>query len=224
MDLLGKGVYPLNQAARLLHADVASVRRWMTGYTRKGRVYAPLWRPELESADLTCPSISFRDLLELRMVAAFAKHGVSVAVIRATIDSAREHFSADFPLSTKRFLTDGKTIFLEAVDAAEPPMVDVARRQFVFSTIIRPSLLDSVEFDGASPRRWFPLGPRKRHVLLDPAVQFGAPIVSGAGIPTDTLAAAYWAQNKDSRAVGRIFDVDPKLVMAAVKFEQQLTA
>jgi uncharacterized protein (DUF433 family) len=227
VDFLGKGVYPLPQAARLVGADSASVRRWMLGYQRKGKGYGPLWVGELNDTALNTPSVSFRDLLELRMVAAFAKHGVATSVIRKTIDTARQDFGSDFPLSTKRFLTDGKKIFLEAIDAGGTDgetMVDVVRRQFVFSSIIRPSILGSVEFDGETPRRWFPLGTRRRQVLLDPEIQFGAPIVAGAGIPTDTIAAAYVAEGMDSRAVGRIFDIEPRLVDAAVAFEKQLLA
>jgi uncharacterized protein (DUF433 family) len=60
--------------------------------------------------------------------------------------------------------------------------------------------------------------------VLDPEVQFGAPIVAEAGIPTDTLYASFLAEGRDQVAVARIFDVPAKLVAAAVQFEEKLPA
>lgn len=225
MNLVGTGVYPLRHAARLAEADPAAVRRWLLGYTRKGQRYAPLWQGELANADLGEPVIGFRDLLELRLVAAFERHGVSLRVIRATVEAARAEFKTDYPLTAKRFLTDGKSIYLEAVKATgEDHMIDLPKRQLVFSDIIRPSLYAGIEYEGVKARRWYPLGDAKKTVMLDPGVQFGAPIVARAGIPTDTILAAFEAQKGDRRAVARIFDITPQEVDAAVRFEHKLAA
>lgn len=224
MDFVGTGAYRLRQAARLVGADPAAVRRWLLGYRRQGRDYAPLWRSQLAGAGLGDDVIGFRDLLELRLVAAFAKHGVGMSVIRATADAAREVFRTDYPLTAQRFLTDGKSIFLEAVKAGggEGEMIDLHRRQLVFSEIIRPSLYAGIEYDGARALRWYPLGGKA--VVLDPRMQFGSPVVAQAGIPTDTIHAAFLAEGRDRRAVARIFDITPREVDAAVKFETQLAA
>lgn len=227
--LVGTGIYTLAQAARLARADRRAVRRWMLGYGRKDgdvrRFSPPLWRAQLADADLNEPSIGFQDLLELRLVNAFVQHGVSLTVIRATVDSAREEFGTAYPLTAKRFRTDGKKIFLEAVArTGEEKMIDMAKRQFVFSDVIKPSLYAGIEYDDGSARRWYPMGTDQKTVVLDPAKQFGTPIIKGAGIPTDTLYAAYLAEKRDSRMVGRIFDVSPRVVEAAVRFEQAFGA
>jgi uncharacterized protein (DUF433 family) len=224
MSLIGTGVYVLRQVARLIEADSASVRRWLLGYTRRGQEYAPLWRSELADVDLGEPVVGFRDLLELRLVAAFASHGVSLRTIRATADYARQEFGTAYPLTSQRFLTDGKTIFLEAVKATEDgDMLDVPRRQLVFSDIIRPSLYKGIEFEGPRARRWYPQGEGHK-VVLDPEIQFGAPIVSRAGVPTDAIHAAFLANGKDRKVVARIFDLRPQEVDAAVRFESKLAA
>lgn len=227
MGLIGTGVYSIRQAARLVGAEPASVRRWLLGYERKQQRYEPLWAPELAAEDLGEPVLGFRDLLELRLVNAFVRHGVSLRVIRATADFARDEFGTPYPLTAKRFLTDGRTIFLEAVrSAGEDEMLDVSRRQFVFSDIVRPSIYSGIEYsdDGGHARRWFPLGPDRKLVVLDPAVQFGAPIVNRAGVPTDTIYSSYLAEGKDRQQVARIFDIRPVEVDAAVRFEMQLAA
>jgi uncharacterized protein (DUF433 family) len=230
MNVIGTGLYPLRQAARLVGADARSVRRWMQGYEHQyrgeRRFSPPLWRTQLIDAEFAEPTIGFQDLLELRLVNAFVKHGVSLAVIRATANAAREQFGADYPLTTRQFLTDGKRIFVEAIHrSGEERVVDVLRRQYVFSDIIKPSLYAGIEYDGQkNAKRWYPLGNDHKAIVLDPARQFGTPIVSGASIPTDTLYAAYLAEGRDRRLVGRIFGIAPQVVDAAVRFEESFSA
>lgn len=229
MKLVGTGMYTLQQAARLTGADRRSVRRWMLGYDRneggESRFSPPLWKTQLADADLAEPVIGFHDLLELRMVNAFVKYGVSLPMIRATVDAAREQFGTDYPLTAKRFRTDGKRVFIEAVaKTGEEKMLDLLKRQFVFSEIINPSLYAGIEYDGNSAQRWYPLGSSRSGVVLDPARQFGSPIVIEASVPTDTLYAAFLAENRDSKAVGRIFDIPSRAVEAAVRFEQTFSA
>ena len=201
----------------------------MLGYERKiqgeRRFSPPLWPTQLADEGLQQAVIGFHDLLELRLVSAFVQHGVSLPVIRATADAARHRFGTAYPLTAQRFLTDGKSIFLEAVEnSGETKLIDMPRRQFVFAEIVKPSLYAAVEYDGPDARRWFPLGPGRKIIMLDPAVQFGAPVVAGTGIPTDTLYASFLAEGRDRGAVARIYDVTPRMVDAAVRFEEKLAA
>lgn len=229
--LIGTGLYPLRQAARLVGSDARTVGRWLKGYSWKaknGRGRSrPLWPLEhVADEDLGDERVlGFRDLLELRTVARFVDQGVSLRVIRATIDVARAYLG-DYPLHSRRFLTDGKRIFLQAVERAgeEPRLLDVRRRQFVFEDIIRPSLFGGIEYaaDGQA-LRWFPL-PRSRQVVLDPQIQFGEPVVAEAGVPSDAVYAAYLAEGKDVARVARLYAISPSAVQAAVRFEQQLAA
>lgn len=229
--LLGTGMYPLPRAARLVGAELRTVRRWLKGYSWKNgdgrKASGPLWTlqhaQDEEFGDEQV--LGFQDLLELRTVARFIEQGVSLQVIRATIDVARETLG-NYPLHSKRFVTDGKKIFLEAVERAgeDPKLLDVRRQQFAMDAVIRPSLLEGIEYDAnAAALRWFPM-PKKRLVVLDPQLQFGEPIVAEGGVPTDTLAAAYKAEGDNVERVARLYRVKPQEVKAAVAFEQQLAA
>ena len=166
--------------------------------------------------------LSFLDLLELRCVAEFAKHGVSLVVIRATIEAVQERFG-HYPLHSKRFLTDGKRIFLEAVERAsdDSRLIDVRHEQFVFDAVIRPSLFAGIEYDHGQALRWFPV-PKRSVTVLDPQVQFGEPIIAGTGLPTDALAAAFKAEGNNAQRVARLYRVKPEAVRAAVAFERRL--
>lgn len=229
--LIGTGIYPLSRAARLVGAELRSVRRWLKGYSWKygdgQKVSGPLWRLQYTDDEEIGDEqvLGFQDLLELRTVARFIEQGVSLQVIRATIDVARETLG-DYPLHSRRFVTDGKKIFLEAVERAgeDPKLLDLRHQQFAMDAVIRPSLLEGIEYGAdASALRWFPM-PKKRLVVLDPQMQFGEPIVAEGGVPTDTLAAAYKAEGENVERVARLYRIKPQEVKAAVAFEAQLAA
>ncbi len=159
------------------------------------------------------------------MVTAFVRHGVDVKVIRATIEAATQRFGTGYPLTQRAFLTDGKRIFLDAIEAStgEEKMIDLAKKQFVFSNIIRPSLYAGIEYGEDGATRWFPLD-QKKTIVLDPDRQFGAPIVADSGVPTDIIHAAYLAEQQDVAMVARIFNIPPRMVNDAVEFEERLAA
>lgn len=44
MNIIGNGIYPLHQAARLVDAEPRAIRRWLQGYSRKykgGETFVP---------------------------------------------------------------------------------------------------------------------------------------------------------------------------------------
>jgi uncharacterized protein (DUF433 family) len=222
-------MYPLPRAARLVGEDARTVRRWLKGYSWKQgdgqKASEPLW-PLQYAADDELGSeqvLGFNDLLELRTVSRFVELGVSLNVIRATIEVARSYLG-DYPLHSRRFVTDGRRIFMEAVERIneDPKLLDVRGRQYAIADIIRPSLLEGIDFDNADEaRRWYPV-PKKRLIVLDPQVQFGEPIVADGGVPTDTLAAAFKAEGEDVNRVARLYRVKPQEVRAAVAFEHRM--
>ncbi len=238
MSYQGTGIYTLPEAARLINVQSRDLRRWLFGYehTRKvagDRVRAfskPLWETQLAGEDFDDRVIGFRDLLEVHFVGEFRRQGVHLLVIRRCLEHAREILQTDYPFSSCRFRTDGKTIFAQALrDVAseeEGDMIDLRNQQFVIKDVIRPSLYAGIDYanDEQHPARWFPCGKRLP-VVLDPQHQFGRPIVVGNNVPTDTLYASYLAEGGTSEAArrtSRIYDVPLKSVEAAVSFEESL--
>lgn len=208
-----------------------TVRRWLKGYSWKHpdgrRSSEPLWSLQYaEDDDLANELVlGFKDLLELRTVARFVQCGVSLRVVRETVNIARQYLG-DYPLHSRRFVTDGRKIFLEAVERAgeEARMLDVRDRQFAIESVIRPSLIEGIEYGAnAQALRWYP-EPKRKLIVLDPALQFGEPIIADAGVPTDTLSAAFKAEQGDAQRVARLYRVTSQAVRAAVAFEQKLAA
>jgi uncharacterized protein (DUF433 family) len=229
-NLIGGGLYPLTQAARLTGVEARNVRRWLKGYSWKyfdGRNSSgPLWKLQYADDDELGGEqvLGFHDLLELRAVARFMSQGVSLKTLRATIEQATREFGP-YPLHTQRFRTVGQKIFHDAVErSGERKLTDYKAQQVVFDAVIRPSLYAGIDYaPNGTARRWFPVQGRKV-IVLDPSVQFGEPIIASAGVPTDTIADAVKAENGDFKRVAKLYRLTPADVQAAVNFERRLAA
>lgn len=230
----GTGIYSLPEAARLIRVPARKMHRWLYGYAHSkkamcetSRSYSePLWAPQLSKDDFDAEVIGFRDLLEVRFVAAFVEHGVPLVIVRRCLETARELLDVEYPMSSGAFKTDGRTIFAEAVERSrtEGSLLDLKSRQFAFRDIISPSLYAGIDYAGKQAVKWFPEG-RRSPIVLDPARQFGSPIIDDAGVPTGVLFSSYLAEGANAQAVGRtarIYDVPVRSVQAAVRFEENL--
>lgn len=225
-SLLGVGVYTPSEAARLTGVSAGRIKRWLSGYVFKSGEGAhaspPLWQPEIHSTDSLV--LSFRDLLEVRFVDAFRQHGVGWKSIRIAAEHAARIIQDSHPFSTRRFKTDGRSIFAEILqETGEESLLDLVRSQYGLKAILEPFLFEGLEFAaiGIAPVRWWPLGLDRR-VVIDPEMSFGQPIVTPESVPTSILAKAFKAEGS-LQAVARWYRVDPKSVEDAVDFEDNLS-
>jgi uncharacterized protein (DUF433 family) len=222
MQLTGLGLYTFPEAARLAGVQPAELRRWLRGYNSgtgdTPRQHPPLWLSEISNADVD--GVSFLDLLEVRFVKAFRQLGISLQAIRIAAINAREILDSPYPFTCKRFRTDGKTIFAEAMsESGELDTLDLRRRQYVFTKVVEPSLRAGIEF-GADERaaRWYPI-ERSKAVVLDPNMAFGKPVVTDSSLRTDILYDAWLAEDKNKQRVARLYEVPVKAVETAIRFE-----
>lgn len=227
MQLTGIGLYTFREAALLTKIPTRDLRRWLYGYSYRDTEHspvaaAPLWKPELteESVD----GVSFHDLLEVRFVHAFRKHGVSLQAIRLASERARELFKMNYPFTSRQFRTDGRTIFASAIEeTGETELLDLVKQQYAFRKIIEPSLYAGIEFNQDQvATRWYP-APRSKAIVLDPTVAFGKPIVTNGSVRTSILYDAFIAEG-DKSLVAKLYEVPVAAVNAAVAFEESLAA
>src|SRR3990172_10224197 len=121
--------------------------------------------------------------------------------------------------STRRFKTDGRSIFAQLVNEAtgEPALIDIVKTQYAFHKVLEP-FLHGLEFDESDQAfRWWPLG-LKRCVVIDPQRSFGQPIVNKEGVPTSILARAFRAAGESVAAVTAWYEVEPRSVRDAVEY------
>lgn len=224
-EFVGQGLYTAPEAARLLKASPATVRRWLEGhsYIRAGKrhVADPLWRPQLGKVDDQL-SLTFRDLIELRFVKAFVDQGLSLQAVRACLSLAKECVQADQPFSTGRFRTDGKTIFLEGIAGSnDPELIDLRKKQYAFKSVIERTFKD-LDIEADEVLSWRPFNG-KASIVVDPERSFGQPVATTSGVPTAALADAVQAEGSVAR-VAALYQVDKAVVADAVKFQEGLDA
>lgn len=222
---LGTGFYTVPEAARLIRLPARTINRWLGGYVytsggRSGRM-PPLWVPELPPDDSRL-ELGFRDLIELRFIQAFVREKVDLRVIRRCLEAAREVVNDPRPFSTRRFQTDGRTIFLESLPVeGESELLDLKRGQYVIKAVIEQTFRD-LDIEGDVVARWRPFHG-KDTILVDPRRAFGQPITAEAGVPTVALAEAARAEGSAER-VAKLYEISLAAVRDAVRFENSLRA
>jgi len=226
-SLLGVGIYGISEAARLTAIPPARLRRWVRGYSFKKRDGNTSQSPPVVSRQLPAldgvVALGFLDLIEVRVVDAMLTRTISWQTIRQAHCNAARIFRTSHPFATRRFQTDGRSIFADvASESDDEALLDVAETQFAFRRFLKP-YLENIEFDKAAiAARWRPMGP-KRSVVLDPQRSFGQPIVDREGVPTSVIAQAYLTEGSE-RAVARWYGIQIKSVRDALAFEKQLAA
>lgn len=229
---LGIGCYTVPEAARLLATSPRNISRWLGGYTYRDAGgdairASPLWRPQLPRDDDHL-ELGFHDLIELRFVLAFLKHGVGLNVVRRCLANAQKIIREERPFSTHRFRTDGKSIFLETLKELqqtgatwESPVVDLKTGQMVFKLVVEPTFRD-LDISGGSVVHWRPY-KGKPTIVIDPNRSFGKPLAAEFGVPTSALATAVKAESSEKR-VATLFEIPVAIVNDAVAFERLLIA
>lgn len=168
--------------------------------------------------------LGFRDLMEVRIADKFIAEGLSAQRVRSAIRLARSMIGDERPLSTDRFRTDGREIFLRVVETDEhgqerERLLNLFRRQYEFKQIIEP-LLRTIDFDDkGAPSLWWPLG-RRGNIVVDPARSFGQPVDAETSVPTRVLATAGQYQGISDAA--RLYDVPEGSIKRAMEFEAGL--
>lgn len=222
---VGMGLYSLADAVRFSGLPASTIRRCLSGYEYRTRLGRRTGRPHFagdfaqETGGRTVvEAVSFRDLIELRFIAAVRDHGVSGHEIRRAAAALAEKLQTSHPFCTRKFRTLAGKILLDLGDAAGIPRVlELARNQQVMDAIVRP-FAEEVRFDENDPILWRPPAGAGR-VVLDPTRSFGRPLIDCGAIPTATLHRTWLAEGKDAGAAARWYGVTSEDVEAAVAFE-----
>ena len=222
---LGIGYYTVPEASRLLRIAPRNINRWLAGYKyeQHGKTSSmpPLWTPELPGVEHHL-ELSFRDLIELRFVNAFMDAGLGLKTIRVCLEYAKDCVSDPRPFSTRKFRTDGKTIFLESVErAGDAELLDLKKHQYVIKVVIEKTFKD-LDIEDDAVARWRPYRGKKT-IIIDPKRAFGQPIANSSGVPTVALVDAMKAEGSIER-VAQLFVTAKSAVQDAINFEKSLAA
>lgn len=214
-EIFGAGIYTPRQAAHLIGASPQDVLRW----TRGSGATSALWDGHYQFLEDTT-ELSFKDLIELRVVRAFRRSGVSMQAIRYAITLAERKFNVSHPLTTLGFKTDGNEILMEALEK-DGDLVSLSKArpgQKVWTTIVAQSLND-LEYEDGETVRWRPKNSPK--VIIDPARLFGSPLLDDFGIETSTIYSEY-KEFEDLKYLSNIYETPLSALKEAVRFETEL--
>ena len=218
MQVIGKGVYSIAEAARLTRLRTQRVREWFRGRESESRIFKPVFQSDFPVVDDEYV-ISFLDLIELYIGGKLRDAGISLPKLRRNYSELRRDFG-DHPFCTRQIFVGGKQIFTRGLsDEDGGSVIEAISRQQYFDAIILP-FLRRIEYDEVTKRaaRWHIADL----VVIDPEIRFGRPIVANTGITTSTLQRAYFANGEDAAFVAAWFSVEAEHVMAAVNFENAL--
>jgi len=220
MEVIGKGVYSIAEAARLTRLRTQRVREWFRGRESESRIFKPAFQSDYPVVDDEYV-ISFLDLIELFIGGKLRDAGVSLPKLRRNYNELRRDFG-DHPFCTRQIFVGGKQIFTRGLSEEDGgSVIEAISRQHYFDAIILP-FLQKIEYDEVTRKaaRWH----IANLVVIDPEIRFGRPIVANTGITTSTLQRAYFANGEDAAFVASWFSVEAEHVMAAVDFENALAA
>ncbi len=201
--------YPVGDAARYAHVSTGTIRSWQR--TRADRAAAVAAR---ESG----ASLSYLQLIEVAVVAAFREAGLSLQTIRGMRDYVSREFDSRHPFAEREFAKSGNDLLLKYSwgDAPEQrKWLNPKRKgQLAWDAIIGQAI-KSFEYERDVAIRWH-VGGEKSPVVIDPRVAFGAPNV--AGLPT-VVFKDRWLTGEPIRDTAEDFDIKVALVRNALQFE-----
>ncbi|MGQ0479728.1 MAG: DUF433 domain-containing protein [Pseudonocardia sp.] len=221
VELLDRPVYGMSQAARLLRVRTDGLRRWIDGYERQGKVYAPVIRERRTGVD----TVTWGEFIEAGYLREYRAKQVTLQYLRPVIGFLRDRLQVQYPLATLKPYTSGRELALEAQEfvGLDPDLsiVILGRDGTLMPSNSALAFLKKVEFNQASDvaERLFPLG-RDKPIVLDPTRSFGEPTVPTVGVRTEIVAELVGAGEEPAR-VAEIYSISINDVEQVVDFERQ---
>lgn len=212
-------MYSFAEADRLAGLSRGTARRWLQGYYYQrdgaGLVSQSPVTPPAQST--LSEGVSFLDLVELVAIRGLKARGFGLPSIRRIVTYCQARLGVAHPLASLAFKTDGRDIFVDHQGA----LLDVPRRQGAraWNEVLAP-FLDTLDYEDALARRWWPLGKRGC-VMVDPDYGFGLPVVAASGVRTEIIRERFLAGDTAAQ-VADDYNLEPAQVEAALRFELHL--
>jgi uncharacterized protein (DUF433 family) len=217
-DLVTLPLYTYADADHLAGVSRGTARRWLTGYEyvrHGGRRFAQ--PPVTVVVPGGGSAVSFIDLVEVIAIGGLKGIGFPLKRIRQIVENCQTELEVPRPLTTLKFKTDGREIFVERGEV----LLEIGKRKGnqAWSQFLEP-FLQSLDYADEIASRWWPLG--KFHpIVVDPAYGYGFPVVAKSGVRTETIKERFEAGDLEAQ-IAEDFNLDPLEVERALQFELKL--
>ena len=218
--------YSLAEAAHYLRMPQETLRSWVAGRLYPVAGQSKRSKPLIHLDDPTGQYLSFINLVEAHVLAAIRRHyGVKLPKVRKALDYLSRQFRIERPLIDQTFQTDGLDLFVERYG----DLINASREGQRAMKEIIGVYLKRIERDAKGlPVRLFPFtrdtdaeaasASNPRVVVINPAVSFGRPVISGTGIPVSSVYERYKAG--DSVAdLARDYRLETSAIEEAIRCE-----
>lgn len=179
--------YSLEDAARYLRIPLSTIKAWVrgqhyrSGTTGKTINFSPLIVPASPSKGL----LSFYNLAEAHVLRATRDRHVPLKNVRRALDYVRERLpESAHPLLSYDFSTFGKSVFVEHLGDT---INATAHGQKAMRELLNRYLHRIARDQFGSPIQIYPMNTE--HLVIDPTLSSGQPVVKGTRIMASLLAA-----------------------------------
>jgi uncharacterized protein (DUF433 family) len=197
--------YQVGEAARYADISASTVAAW---HKIEQRVL---------SAKLQRERLSYLQLIELAVVAAFRKAKFSLNEIRAAREYVKKSLKSEYPFAEYEFKRYGKSLFTEYEEAGGARRLLKVNQggQLAWKELVGP-VLEAFEYEHQGVAIRWHLGGPSSPIIIDPRISFGVPAVKGT--PTWIIKGRFDAGESDGE-IADDFELDVSAVREALKFE-----
>lgn len=212
--------YSLSEAARFLRVHPSTLRWWLEGGKRGGKVYPPVLREEpTGSSELT-----WYEFIEAGLLREYRRH-INPRRLRPLVSALREEFQVLNPLATiQPFVGPGRTLvrnLQNQLDIPEELWMVIGSGQLAL-TKESDAFFKRVRFHGPTgAAELYIVMPAEEPVILDPRNSFGVPNIRG--IRSETLSELALAGDPYDMIIDIYsdFDITESDIDTAVAFERE---
>jgi uncharacterized protein (DUF433 family) len=180
---VARPLYSFAEADRLAGVSRGTARRWLKGYAYKAPDGLLVQRPPITTGIDRDGAVSFIDLIEVVAIGRLKALNLPLGEIRKVVTECQTDLGHPRPLTSLKFKTDGKEIFVSVGDH----LLGLRKRrgQQAWNDVLAP-FLDELDYRDAHASRWWPLGKHKP-IVVDPDYGFGLPVVDKSGVRTEII-------------------------------------
>ncbi len=222
-------IYTVEEASRCVHVPISTIRAWLFGatWTPAATQMQRFFEPLLVPSDPRKKKLSFINLVELHVLSAIRRlHKIKMYKARDAILNLRKRHETRHPLAEVDLQTDGVNLFVQE----SGQLINFTEgEQYVMRLLIEAHLRRIERMNGLASRLYpFTRLPTildgkvedlPKHIVIDPFVSFGRPVIAGTRIPTEIIAERWDAGDSMTDLAGdyerQVVEID-----AALHFER----
>lgn len=216
-NIIGLGVYTLQEAALYSHIKTHKLSRWVFGTSN----YSSVIEGQLCERHL----VSFYDLVQSMAIDKARENKIPLQKIRQAIEFAQKEYNVQFPLAyNHRMLLYQRDLHIELPNRMIIQASGRIKGQTLLREIVEPFIKD-LHFNDITGEveKFVPLRRYDREIVLDPNRLFGQPLVENTGYRADILARARKAEGTIEGAA-EIYNVTIDDIKIAVDYMEQVKA